>query len=200
MDIRPEGAEAIPKRQGEFHDGTHFITIHPLPSKDGKYLVGKCIPWHTVLEVEPHFYKIQKISERIKDLGAWKQKISRAKANKRQEPLNAILRIKHDFKRMIHDGEYHADAINEILTDKGYHVFHYTDQESVPSGKVFSKIPSAAKEVSKSELKRIKQMLKNEDQLGDLEATKAAEEIWTMLNNEHCELLLRTTRPYAKRK
>lgn len=168
-------------KRGEFHNGTHFITIHPLPSSVGTYLLGKCSSWNNYLKVSPHFREIERINNSIKDVNSWKKRIARAKQGKNVNPRKAISRAINTFDGLVNGHAYHAKRINEILKDERTHVFHLVGHDSVKPGQVFSEIPDYAVMVNKSDLERIEGMIKNGHLFEDKNARQSAFEIKKLL-------------------
>jgi len=193
-------AETGVAKRGEFHNGTHFITIHPLESRVGTYLIGKIANWEKKVEVQPHFNEIERLNRRIKDVSAWKRKIARARSGKAGEPLKAISRVIASFNEMVRDNAYHASMINEVLKSERNHVFHIVGRDGIRPGRVFSKIPDYAFAVNASDLKNVEQMLKDKSRLGDTNARESAFAISGMLKEARKSISEKPPRTHAKHK
>jgi len=185
-------------RRGEFRNGTHFVTIHPLPSDVGTYLLGKCASWNNYLEVSPHFREIERINNRIKDVQSWKKSIARARLGKNADPKRAISRTVNEFNELVKSHAYHSKRINEILKDEGTHVFHLVGQDGVKPGQVFSKIPEYAFMVDQSDLKKIEKMIKTESLFEDKKARESAFEIQKILIASQRSIMARKPMPQAR--
>jgi len=186
--------------RGEFHGGTHFITIHPLESDFGTYLLGKIVSWDKKVEAQPHFNELGRLNRRIMDVSAWKKKIERAKAGKSAEPRKAISRIIDSFNEMIKDNEYHAKMINEVLKSERNHAFHIIGDDEIRPGHVFSKIPTYAFSVNDSDVKCIEAKLRNKAGLKDMKVRESALAISGMLEEAQKSIFEKPSRIFAKRK
>ena len=176
-----QGTDTKLSEPGEFHGGTHFITIHPLESNVGTYLVGKIAERKKVVEAQRHFDAIERLNERIKDVDAWKSRIARAKAGGRGDPKKAVLRVVRSFNKLVQEDTDHAVMINEILKNERNHIIHLVGYDGIRPGQVFSKIPVYAVMPTDSDLHRIKSMLSNKARLGDVGARMSAFEISDLL-------------------
>ena len=196
--MEPRKPEKEVARRGEFNNGTHFITIHPLPSNAGTYLLGKCASWKNYLEVSPHFREIERINNKIKDVQAWKKTIARARQGKNANPKRAISRTVNEFNKLVKSHAYHSKRINEILKEDGTHVFHIVGQDCIKPGQVFSKIPEYAFMVGQSDLEEIEKMIKTESVFEDKNARQSAFEIQKLLLASQRAIMARKPMPQAK--